>query len=76
MKDFSRIKTYMSFVLILLATPGPGTYVAPSAFGIYESEKALITNQTHREKSLTLTKSPMRSTASVDNTRNLLASNY
>ena len=30
---------------VVLVTPGPGAYVAPSAFGVYVGEKALLAQQ-------------------------------
>ena len=38
--------------LDLIVTPGPGTYIAPSAFGIYVGEKALIENEARRDSSI------------------------
>ena len=29
-------------LIFFLVTPGPGTYVAPSAFGVYVGERALL----------------------------------
>ena len=37
------ILTYVEYVG--LVTPGPGAYVAPSAFGVYVGEKALLAQQ-------------------------------
>ena len=36
----------------IIVTPGPGTYIAPSAFGIYVGEKALIENEARRDSSV------------------------
>ena len=48
---------------MIVATPGPGTYVAPSAFGIYVGEKALNASFAQRERSLSKTKSPKAQTS-------------
>ena len=33
-------------------TPGPGTYIAPSAFGVYVGEKALMEDISRRDSSI------------------------
>lgn len=35
----------------MIVTPGPGAYVAPSAFGIYVGERALLENKSQRQHS-------------------------
>ena len=49
----SNMNFHSNFLFLdLIVTPGPGTYIAPSAFGIYVGEKALIENEARRDNSV------------------------